>query len=358
MCYEKKKSNRKYKAEEGDGGDAPLLNFGNAVVELTFPKEALTFKIDNGIYPAGKYERVVLNNEINVINNFADKNIKLTGEFKWTQETLNKEVANGTTFIVKSKKFAIRYLRETETFKAPTNLLKEKYLTSLVDKKESGVETNEGAKKEIFQIFGKHIFDYPKPSTLVEFFMKFMDNKDGIVLDSFAGSGTTAHAVLNLNKRDGGNRKFILVEMEEYAETITAERIKRVIQGYSKVEGIEGGFDFYKLGLPLFMEVGVLNEEVGIDKIRSYIFYTETTQPLVESVTNDNESFLGKYNDTSYYFYYKPEEITTLDHTFLSSMRTKAEQYVIYADNCLLTKSFMMKHHIIFKKIPRDITQF
>ena len=358
LCYEKKKSNRKYKAEEGDGGDAPLLNSGNTFVELSFPKEALFFKIDDGIYPAGQYDRVVLKNEINIQNNIADKNIKLAGEFKWTQDTLNKELANGTTFIIKSKKFSIRYLRETETFKAPTNILKEKYLTPVVDKKESGVETNEGAKKEILEIFGKHMFDYPKPSSLVGFFLKFMENKNGIVLDSFSGSGTTAHAVLNLNKADGGNRKFILVEMEEYAETITAERVKRVISGYADIEGTCGAFDFYELGPSLFIEDGMLNEEVGIEKIRNYIFYTETTQPLVVSAHKDNDSFLDKYNETSYYFYYKPEEITTLDHTFLSSMKTKAEQYVIYADNCLLTKSLMTKYHIIFKKIPRDITRF
>ena len=68
--------------------------------------------------------------------------------------------------------------------------------------------------------------------------------------------------------------------------------------------------------------------------------------------------FLGKHNDTAYYFNYEPDKVTTLDHQFLSTMKVKAEQYVVYADNCLLTKEFMTKHHIIFKKIPRDITRF
>lgn len=201
-------------------------------------------------------------------------------------------------------------------------------------------------------------FSFPKPIELIEYVLEVCNDPNSIVLDSFAGSGTTAHAVLNLNKQDGGNRKFILIEMEDYAETITSERVKRVVKGSPNNEGTGGSFDFYELGPSLFIEEGILNERVGVDKIRNYIFYTETTQPLVESAHNDNESFLGKYNETSYYFYYKPEEITTLDHTFLSSMRTKAEQYVIYADNCLLTKNLMTKYHIIFKKIPRDITRF
>ena len=220
LCYEKKRTNRKYKAEEGDGGDAPLLNTGNASVELIFPKESLIFKLDDGTYPIGQYDRLTLNNEIYIQDGYADQDIKLTGEFKWTQKTLDDEIESGTTFIIKSEKFAIRYLRETETFKAPTNLLKEKYFTPLVDKKEAGVETNEGAKKEIIDIFGKAIFDYPKPSSLVEFFVKFMDNKNGIVLDSFAGTGTTGHAVLNLNKKDKGNRKFILIQIDETNKTI------------------------------------------------------------------------------------------------------------------------------------------
>ena len=367
LCYEKKRTNRKYKAEEGDGGDAPLLNTGNASVELVFPKESLTFKLDDGTYPSGQYERLTLNNEIYIQDGYADQDVRLTGEFKWTQTTLDEEIENGTTFIIKSEKFAIRYLRETETFKAPTNLLKEKYFTPLVDKKEAGVETNEGAKKEILDIFGKAVFEYPKPSSLVEFFVKFMDNKNGIVLDSFAGTGTTAHAVLNLNKKDKGNRNFILIQIDEtnkkgeftnIAETITAERVKRVIKGYSSTEGTGGGFNFYELGQPLFKDDGNLNEIVGVEKIRNYIFYTETKKPLEESEHKDNKHFLSKLYNTAYYFNYEADKVTILNHDFLSTIKTKAEQYLIYADKCLLTKEYMSKRKIIFKKIPRDITKF
>lgn len=215
---------------------------------------------------------------------------------------------------------------------------------------------------ELEMIFGKKTFDFPKPSELVRQIIDQATNKNDIILDSFAGSGTTAHAVLNLNKQDGGNRKFICIEMEDYAETITAERVKRVINGYGEakkaVEGTGGSFDFYELGQPLFDEDGNLNESVGLPKIRNYVWYTETKTPLKGEKHEDNNHFLGKHNDTSYYFYYESEAITTLDHRFLTSIKTKAEQYVIYADNCLLTKEFMVKHHLIFKKIPRDITRF
>jgi len=235
------------------------------------------------------------------------------------------------------------------------------------------------SRKQIQQIFGSQsIFDTPKPSRLIERVIRIATQKNDIILDSFSGSGTTAHSVLNLNKQDGGKRKFILIEMEDYAETITAERVKRVIKGYGEgtkaKEGTGGSFDFYELGKPMFLEDGNLNESVGVEKIRQYVYYTETKQHL--RFTNDDlrmeekefvnrkskivnpKSYLGKHNDTAYYFHYEQDEITTLDHTFLATMKTKAEQYVIYADNCLLTKDFMTKHHIIFKKIPRDITRF
>lgn len=201
-------------------------------------------------------------------------------------------------------------------------------------------------------------FDYPKSLSLIQYLISIINDKDFIVLDSFAGSGTTAHSVFNLNKIDGGNRKFILIEMMDYAETIISNRIKKVINGYTEIEGTGGSFDFYELGQTLFDEEGNLNELVGLPKIRNYVWYTETISPLVEEKHQDNIHFLGKHQDTGYYFHYEAEAITTLDHTFLASMKTKAEQYVVYADNCLLTKAFMVKHHIIFKKIPRDITRF
>ena len=212
---------------------------------------------------------------------------------------------------------------------------------------------------ELKDIFKQKLFDFPKPSELIKFILTVSTDKNSIILDSFAGSGTTAHAVLNLNKQDGGNRKFILVEMEDYAESITAERVKRVISGYGEenkaVEGTGGDFSYYELGKPLFLEENILNEEVGEDKIREYIWYSEVKTPYQKQEEN---YLLGKQYQTAYYFYYDKEKLTTLDENFLRTLKTKAEQYIIYADNCLLDADFMNKHSLIFKKIPRDITRF
>ena len=199
-------------------------------------------------------------------------------------------------------------------------------------------------------------FDFPKSVGLIQELLEQATDKDSIILDSFAGSGTTAHAVLNLNKKDGGNRKFVLIEMMDYAETITAERVRRVISGYGEgknaVEGTGGGFDFYEIGAPL-MENGVLNEDISPAKIRRYVWYMETHLPPMEGM--GEEDFLGIFQQTAYYFHYRPMGVTVLDDDYLATITEKAESYVIYADRCLLSEEFMARNHIIFKKIPRDI---
>ena len=222
------------------------------------------------------------------------------------------------------------------------------------------VSTNEIAKNELKEIFPEEIpFTTPKPPQLIEQIMRISMGDGDIILDSFAGSGTTAHAVLNMNKADGGHRKFILVEMMDYADSITAERVKRVIQGYGEgknaVEGTGGDFSFYDLGEPLLIG-DVLNEDVGVDKIREYVYFTETKSRLPVPHA-DEPYFMGVHVDSAYYFYYEREAVTTLNREFLHTIKTKAGAYVIYADLCMLSEAELEKYHITFKKIPRDITK-
>lgn len=212
--------------------------------------------------------------------------------------------------------------------------------------------------KELQKMFeGQKIFNTPKPTALLCEILKLATKNNDIILDSFAGSGTTAHAVLKMNREDGGNRKFICVEMMDYAETVTAERVKRVIKGYGEgknaVEGTCGSFTYYELGADLFDEDGNLNDAVGIDKMRQYIWFMETQQPLAPA--EEAGSFLGVYHDTAYYFNYDSSAATVLDYKFLQTIQIRASAYVIYADSCLLSEDELVKYNITFKKIPRDI---
>lgn len=226
----------------------------------------------------------------------------------------------------------------------------------------SDVSTNERAKNELKIIFPETIpFTTPKPHELVELILQLCTEENDIILDSFAGSGTTAHAVLNMNKADGGNRKFILIEMMDYAESITAERVRRVIDGYGEgnkaVAGTGGNFSFYELGERLLLENGELNPSADVEKIRTYIWYMETKTGYENGITKDNAYFLSTYNDVAYYFYYEKGKITMLDRAFLATIQTKADGYVIYADICALSDNLLQEYNITFKKIPRDIAK-
>ena len=214
------------------------------------------------------------------------------------------------------------------------------------------------AKKEMLSIFdGRATFDTPKPVRLIEFILKIASDPETIVLDSFAGSGTTAHAVLNMNRADGGHRKFILVEMGDYADSITAERVRRVIKGYgegkSAVSGTGGSFSYYELGAPLFVD-GFLNPDVPIADIRFYVYYSETHESI--PALKEDPYLLGVQDDTAYYFCYEKDGATTLNDTLLGRLKTRAERYVIYADTCALSDEELKRWNIAYKKIPRDIT--
>ena len=216
------------------------------------------------------------------------------------------------------------------------------------------------AKKELISLFGgRSPFDTPKPTRLLDFVLKVAGTSETLMLDSFAGSGTTAHAVLNANKADNGNRHFILIEMMDYADSITAERVKRVIKGYGEgknaVEGTGGNFSFYDLGEPLLVG-DCLNEAVAPEKIREYIWFMETKQTYAPP-SDGNPYYLGKHNSTGYYFYYEPQRVTVLDYAFLSTITEKVDGTVIYADRCSISEDKLAKMGVTFKKIPRDISR-
>jgi len=230
-----------------------------------------------------------------------------------------------------------------------------------------GEFSSDSGKRVLKEILPGSTFDFPKSVDLIKQCLQFGSSPQGIVLDSFAGTGTTAHAVLKLNAEDGGNRKFILIETMPYADAITAERIRRVMSGYGKssaqVTGLGGGFDYYTIGEPIFNEDDTLNEVVVLETIRNYVAYSEGI-PTKYRTSPENACspyLLGLNTETAWIFYYESEDVTCLDLDFLGSLKfgaSKPSTAIIYADKCLLTKEFMVKHGIIFKKIPRDITRF
>ena len=352
LCYEKHKTSVKYRGiQKVSGSDDPMTKPQNSFKELTFKAGTINCKFKDGIIPAGIYGTKKFPNELMndlIVQDGKNKNeVTFKNRFIWVQDTLQSQIDNHTVFNL-SKQLVLSYKKQNYDPEVPPNLIDDSV----------GVNTTEEAGKLIEKIFGKKVFDYPKDVSLIEYLLSFICDSESIILDSFAGSGTTAHAVLNLNRKDNGCRSFILIELGDYAETITAERVRRVMSGFSDQAGLGGSFDYYELGERLFNDDGNLNEHVSEDQIREYIYFTETKQHLTRK-KSEGMYLLDDWNDTSYYFYYQKEAATTLSFdTLRKIVDHKAEQYIIYADICTISDADLEKRHVIFKKIPRDITRF
>jgi len=219
LCYEKSiDTSLGYVGRDSDNDDAPLLNSSNPITILEFEPGIIQFRIPDGEYKKGKFDKVELLNDLIVKNGKNYNTIKLKGPFKRQQSFLMKEVKNGTYFLIKSNKFSIRYQRKIASNVAPDKLIDETYLS----KKAIGVETNEDSKKHIDSLKLK-FNSYPKPETLIGFLIKAVTKENDIVLDYHLGSGTTAAVAHKMN------RQYIGVEQMDYIETVAVERLKKVI---------------------------------------------------------------------------------------------------------------------------------
>jgi site-specific DNA-methyltransferase (adenine-specific)/adenine-specific DNA-methyltransferase len=234
--------------------------------------------------------------------------------------------------------------------------------------------TNEDAKNEVKELFGGHaLFETPKPVELILQFLCMCTRGDDLILDSFAGSGTTGHAVLNLNKADGGNRKFILVEMEpKIARDITAERVKRVAQGYTNAQGekVEGlsmaggtapGFRFCELGEPLFDEHGQIKPSVSFGDLARHVYFTETGEPLPRERVLKSP-LIGECRGVGIYLLFNgilgdksANGGNILTRSVLAQLPKFDGQKVIYCAGCLLGKDRLQAERIIVRQTPYEI---
>lgn len=177
------------------------------------------------------------------------------------------------------------------------------------------VGTTRDANATLKELFKEELpFNTPKPVDLIKRIIQISTNENDIILDSFSGSGTTAHAVLELNKEDGGNRKFILVEQENYADSITAERVRRVIKGVKTAKdenlkkGLGGSFSYFELGDPIEMESLLRGKKLpGFKEFARYLFYTATGEEFDEKAVHEKTGFIGESRSYEVYLFYKPE---------------------------------------------------
>lgn len=235
--------------------------------------------------------------------------------------------------------------------------------------------STDNAGKQLKEIFaGKKPFEYPKPVALIERILHMIGDQSAIVMDSFAGSATTGHAVLKANADDGGNRRFILIEMnEDIAQDVSAVRLRRVIEGHLKgtskkqrVPGLGGGFRYCRLGVPLFNEFGDIDGEVSFPDLAAHVFFAETGAPIPSKAQADN-AYLGKHGDKAVYLLYAqgqqgtPREAlgNVLTPDALVALPPPPEGFdgtrVVYAEGTTVSLDRLKAEGVVFKQIPYQI---
>ena len=219
-------------------------------------------------------------------------------------------------------------------------------------------------------------FPNPKPHTLLKRIFQIGTEPDSIVLDSFAGSGTTAHAVLALNKEDGGNRKFILVECEDYAHSTTAERVRRVINGIPNAddaslhEGLGGSFTYCTLGPPMEIE-GMLTGEAlpAYETLAAYLLHTASgiTHGGDRLTPQNDDGLFYRGDKVDYYMLYKPNlDYLCSDKVMLTQDRAKrirdasrqnGKKATVYAAGKYISQKDLTPMGIIFCQLPHALHQ-
>ena len=234
--------------------------------------------------------------------------------------------------------------------------------------------TNSGAKVALRRAIGdQQMFITPKPIELIQRILELATDKDSLILDSFAGSGATGHAILKQNSDDGGSRRFILIEMDNnIATNITAERLKRVTQGYTYTDqkgnekqeaGLNGGFRFCELGVTLFDPNRQIRDEVKYNDLAQHVYFIETGQPLPQNAKK-HFPLLGVSNETAVYLLYngilKDKSVNggnVLTYDVLERLPKHDGIKVIYGNGSRISKARLSDLRISFKQIPYEIRE-
>ncbi len=274
------------------------------------------------------------------------------GCWRWKKEKMTNEIDIGNIEFIKESKEWIVYEKKWQPTieEGPST---KKFNTWLDD-----VGSTSNGTEQLNLLFEEGTFNHPKPTTLIVKLMKMAGiENDAIVLDSFAGSGTTAHAVMDLNKEDSGNRKFILVEMEDYANNITAERVRRAI----KKNEYKAGFTYSTLGPAIDAESLLSGKLPTYQQFAKYVYYLATGKNLKDATKiKETTSFVGKGDNESIYLRYAPdmEKLKQLAVTLDWAQETHKKdngRKIVYAPACYLDEESMERYNIEFVSIPYNL---
>ncbi|GAA9257627.1 hypothetical protein TH0127_05310 [Helicobacter pylori] len=275
LCYEKIKFGLIFNGDMAEEGqDFPILNKVNVKRTLQFPPNSIYFKTFKGVIKPTKFNKMELIDDLRIVNKTNSNMVRINAKFKWTQNKLDDEIKEGTTFVIKSDEFSMRYIRKGDREVKISNVFNA----------ECGVTTNIKATSEIKVLFANSntdLFSTPKPEALISRILETSTNENDLVLDFFAGSGTTC-AVAHKMKR-----RYIGIEQMDYIETITKERLKKVIEG--EQGGISKKCDFKGGGSFVYAELKEVNLEV-----KKQILNAKSASECLKIFDDLNERFLKR----------------------------------------------------------------
>ena len=234
----------------------------------------------------------------------------------------------------------------------------------------SDVGHTQDAKKELVSILNfersEDVFNTVKPTSLIKRILKVATDKDSIILDSFAGSGSTAHAVLALNKEDGGDRRFILVECEDYVDSVTAERVRHVITGVPAAKnenlnaGLGGAFSYFKLAKPMRQESLLDGSNLpDYERLAGYVFFTATGEEFEPDQVRREDWFIGKSRHYDVFLLYEPDIEKLKDLALTLDIARKlpgdTQNKLVFAPTKYLDQEFLNQYNITFQQLPFQI---
>lgn len=236
------------------------------------------------------------------------------------------------------------------------------------------VGSNRNAKQELSAVMeagvDDEIFGTPKPTRLIQRILQIATDKDSLILDSFAGSGTTGHAVLKQNAEDGGTRRFVLVESEDYADKTTAERLRRCIKGVATAKdeklraGYGGSFSYFKLGEAVALQTILESKDLpAYETLAAYVFFTATGEEFDPAAINRKTGFIGRSKGYDVYLLYTPEiemlKELALDLPTVRKLPPvkggKDRKRLVYAPTRFMDDSLLHQNGIVFAQLPYEI---
>jgi len=287
------------------------------------------------------------------------------GCWTWGKEKVESNIKNLEAKLVRTGKWRI-YRKDYVPLSGAASKPKSLWLEKEIN--------NETGKEIVGQIFGDSPFDFPKSHELIQKCIYIGTNRKSIVLDSFSGSGTTAHAVLALNKQDGGNRKFILIECEDkVANKITAERVRRVIKGVPKAKdenlkkGLGGSFTYCTLGDEMSIEKMLTGEQLpDYETLARHLFWTATGQSA-DKIRERKDGLFHETKDSLYYLIYEPK-LAFLRSTDSALNSDRAERIAkqankkektatVFATHKFMGQKELTEMGIVFAQLPHSINR-